>query len=106
MRMRSWSRLAGFVERVDDVGDDLTLGFHAVEIGDVEKADDDALRVRIAESILRNDIKPAPLAIGEDYNAMKSLRRLPRPVRQISGSWNGLHGCSQVRGLPSSSSEE
>ena len=47
---------------MDNVGKHHALRFHAVKFGNVLIAEEDALRVRIAESILRNDIKPAPLA--------------------------------------------
>ena len=55
--------VGGFVEGVDDVGDDLALGFHAVEIGDVEEADDDRLRCGVVEVIAGGGFEPAPGAV-------------------------------------------
>ena len=44
--------VGGFVQRVDDVGDDLALFLHALKVGDVEKADNDGLDTGIAEVVL------------------------------------------------------
>src|SRR5580704_46857 len=55
--------IGGFVERVNDVGDDLALFLHAAQIGDVEEADDDGFDAGIAEMVLAGDLEPAPGAV-------------------------------------------
>jgi hypothetical protein len=55
--------IRGFVERVNDVGDDLALFLHAADIGDIEKADDDGFDAGIAEVILAGNLEPTPGAV-------------------------------------------
>ena len=55
--------VGSFVERVNDVGNDLALFLHAAEIGDVEEADDDGFDAGIAEMVLAGDFEPAPGAV-------------------------------------------
>ncbi len=56
-------KIGGFVERVNDVGNDLALFLHAANIGDVEKADDDGFDAGIPEMVLARDFEPAPRAV-------------------------------------------
>src|ERR1700722_20475354 len=55
--------VGSFVERVNDVGNDLALFLHAAEIGDVEEADDDGFNAGIAKVVLGRDFEPTPGAV-------------------------------------------
>ena len=53
-------KVGGLVEGVNNFGDDLALGFHAVKVGNVEIGDDDAFDGGIVCAIAAKNIEPAP----------------------------------------------
>src|SRR5260370_22416879 len=53
-------QVCGFVEGMHDLGDDLSLGFHPVKIGDVPRTDDNAPDGRQVGMIPGGSIEPAP----------------------------------------------
>lgn len=55
--------IGGLIEGVNDIGDDLALGFHAVKIGDVRVRDDDGVDGRIGEKTVAGGFEIAPGAI-------------------------------------------
>jgi hypothetical protein len=48
---------------VNDIGDDLALGFHALEIVDVDEAEDEGVEGGVIEAIADGDFEPPPHAI-------------------------------------------
>src|SRR5260370_26193383 len=56
-------QVCGFVEGMHDLGDDLSLGFHPVKIGDVPKTDDNAPDGRQVGMIAGGSIEPAPTPV-------------------------------------------
>jgi hypothetical protein len=55
--------IGGFVESVNDVGDDETLGFHALKIVDVHEAENESVDGGLIEAIADGDFEPAPHAV-------------------------------------------
>ena len=48
---------------MNDIGDDLALGFHALEIVDVDETEDEGVDCGVIEAIADGDFEPAPAAI-------------------------------------------
>ena len=53
-------KIGGLIERVDDVGNNLALGLHAVQIGDVVIADNNGFHVGIVEIVVESRFEPTP----------------------------------------------
>src|SRR5260370_6808527 len=56
-------QVCGFVEGMHDLGDDLSLGFHPVRIGDVPKTDDNAPHARQVGMTAGGGIQHAPTPV-------------------------------------------
>lgn len=55
--------IGGFVESVDDIGDDETLGFHTLKIVDVHEAQNESVDGGLIEAIADGDFEPTPYAV-------------------------------------------
>ncbi len=56
-------QVRGLIQSVDDIGDDLALFLHALQVGDIEKADYDGLDAGVAQMVLGGNFKPTPQAV-------------------------------------------
>ena len=56
-------QVGGLIQGVDDIGDDLALFLHALQVGDIEKADDDGLDAGVAQMVLGRNFKPTPQTV-------------------------------------------
>ena len=80
-------QVGGLIQCVDDVGNDLALFLHSLQIGDVEKADDDGFDAGVAQMILGRNLKPAPqsvLALEAATGVKPSARRFRQLLKTFA----------------------
>jgi hypothetical protein len=84
-----------FVEGMNDFGDDLPFGFHALQIGHVLAADDDSFDGGGVCMICRGAVEPAPTAVL----TLKPATRAGRPIPANGYFTEKLAGTSGVAGV-------
>jgi len=88
-------QVGGLVQRVNDIRDDLTLGFHAVKIGNVQAVQKNPFYGGIRKAAAAGDFEPAPRTVAAPETATAGERRaiLRGNLPQMSVN------CSNIRGV-------
>ena len=56
-------QVGGLIQRVNDIGDDLALFLHALQVGDIQKTNCDRFDAGVMQMVLRGNLKPAPQSV-------------------------------------------
>jgi len=83
MRFEKLVQVGGLVQRVNYIRDDLTLGFHAVKIGNVQAVQKNPFDGGIRKAAAAGDFEPAPRTVAAPETATAGEWRAISP-RQLA----------------------